>query len=276
MKCPTWSESTDDFQGRERVELLEHLRTCKACRARAATDDASLLFSALSPRRVDSSEIEAMKMAVHNLRRVQHLQSPVSRQTWRRFVGLAAVLMVGLLLAPERRVAVPPVSVPFSGALGIGSGTLALEANSTSTANSGGPVSGRIQIDYQLLSADWRIEEIADQIDDAKSIESLAGKRTEVLASGTLEVPSAGPVERHLEDKYRISFEMVSLAAPDRFALRGFDLTQRRGSGEEALVQADLLLGTRQPLLLKLHGPDSEGHSLILILQATSPAGDRS
>lgn len=216
-----------------------------------------------------------MQVAVHNLRRVQHLQGPISGQTWRRFAALAAVLIVVLILAPERPVAVPPASVPFSGALGIGPGTLALDGNPSSPADSGNPLSSSRQIDYQLMSADWRIQEIAEQIKDANPIESMAGKRAEVLASGTLEVPSAGLVEHELENKYRISFEMVSLAVSDRFALRGFELTQERGSGEAPLIQANLLLGTQQPLLVKLQGPDSEGQSLILILQARTPAGDR-
>lgn len=132
MSCASWSRlavgvaTIDDLPAAERAKILDHLRHCRTCRARALEIDRSLVFDSLSPKRVSAAEVEEIRAAVHTLRRAGELTRTRSMGTWAgRAAAIAALLCVALLLDPGQPEELA-TEVPFAGALGVGAGQLDL------------------------------------------------------------------------------------------------------------------------------------------------------
>ena len=269
MSCPESPSSLHENHGPEQADFLSHLRSCKSCRDRAAVEDPTLLFAALPPVDIESDEVETMREAVRGLRRVSHHLQPTSAvRVWRQWAALAAVVIAALILAPERQVAVPPATMPFSGALGIGPGALALDDGGYANGEAPAGLQQNARIEYRVIDADWRIEEITIDDRNALGLESARGRTAKILAEGAVKVPASGVVEEQIEGKFGLRFEMVPIAAGDRFALRGFELSQQVETGNKVLVAADLLLTTDESFLLKVQRTSAEERSLFVILQA--------
>lgn len=226
MSCSRWQSvlnagGFDGIESARRREFLEHLSGCSACRRRAAAEEPTILLTRLPAVEVSAEEVEEVRRTVRALCRVRELESTWVHLTQRGFAGaaMAALLLIALLLSPERPQTGVPERVPFADAVGMGTGLISLPA--------------------QAQTARFVIE-----------IELAAGRET--LFKEALQVAGGQRIERQLEGGYDLRFRLEDRVGGDTLVLRGFRVSKTGGAAQATLIERDLELGFEAPLWLEL------------------------
>jgi len=115
MTCPDWenlgprddADTATSENAAAWAAALEHFDGCEECRDRALAVEPTLLFRKLPPVEVDRSEIDAMKLAVRNLRRAEAIEKPQRRRRevhWLRAAALATLLVGSAFMLSDRAI----------------------------------------------------------------------------------------------------------------------------------------------------------------------------
>lgn len=257
MSCARWrdlllDESVDELAEAQRDEFLLHLQVCSSCRRAAAEADPTVVFSLLPEERIEEGEVEEIRRTVQAMRRVRALEASWSRRGLAAG-AFAAMVMLAIVLIPERPLRQSPEEVPFAGAVGVGSGLV-----SVPRVSSGGSV---VELQVELA----RSARVSD-LSTSPTLHRVS--RLEVIAStGEL-------VDRNLGNGYRIRFSLAREMPPSGPILKGFQLLQPDGQGEVALFSADLKPVPDSPLILSVTPAAEEEEQLWLLLtySADDPA----
>lgn len=226
MSCQQWQSALkagglDGVESARRREFLRHLSSCSHCRRWAAAEDPTILLSRLPTVEVSAEEVEEVRRTVRALRRVRDLESGWVHLTQRAFAGtaMAALLLVALLLSPERPQTGVPEPVPFASAVGMGTGLIDLPPQSDSA---------RFVIEIELVAG------------------------SETLLEQALHVREGQQIARRLEGGYELRFHLDDRIEGDSIMLRGFRLSKTVGAARATLIEKDLKLGFEGVLLLEL------------------------
>lgn len=221
----------------ERRRYLSHLRDCRECRQEAARKDPTIVFSLLPTEEVTDEEIREVRQTVQAMRRMRTLESVArSKHPSRLVVGaIAAMLLIAVLLIPQRRLPGESEEVPFAGAVGVGSGLVEMPAALSSTP------SGILQVE---LRRGAKIE--------PGPTRSVLNR----LWEAEIPIEGKGRVVRHLQGGYRLHFDLGDGVASDILELRDFELLRIGEQGSVALLAADLQPELNRPMIV---GLPSEG-----------------
>lgn len=226
MSCHQWRGqyglvSVDEMEQETRRDYLSHLSDCLECRRLAARKDPTIVFSLLPAAEVREEEIDQVRQNVRALRRTRKVEATATSKVPRRLVhgAIAATLLIAVTLIPQRRLSENSTSVPFAGAVGVGSGLVQIPRASSSTARGVLQLTLNRSADGELgigMSAPARVWEV--------------------------DIPAWGDrrVERQLADGYRLHFLLVDGPNGDVLELKDFELLQIGESGEMSLLEADL------------------------------------
>lgn len=117
MTCPDWSalehrRLEPDFEETAAWrEALAHVAVCPACRRIALAQDPALAFVGCRDLSVEPAEVEELRRATQELRRLRALEAAPARGAGRRAAMAAGLALAGLLLlpaSPRGPVAEPP------------------------------------------------------------------------------------------------------------------------------------------------------------------------
>jgi len=226
MSCLQWqsaltSAGLEGLEPTRRRRFLQHLAVCSSCRQWASAEDPTILLAQFPAVEVSGDEVEEVRRTVRALRRVRDLERTGSHLVQRAFAGaaMAALLLVALLLSPERPRARAPERVPFVGAVGVGSGL----------------------IDLQIPTSPSR-----------HGIEIELATERETLFRESLSVSAGQGIWRQLEGGYEIRFRLDDRVEGHRITLRGFRVSRTDNAGRVTLIEKDLGLRPESPLVLEL------------------------
>lgn len=249
MSCARWrdlllAESVDELAEVQRQEYLAHLQGCPSCRRAAAEADPTVVFSLLPEEKTDEGEIEEIRRTVQAMRRVRAMEASWPRRGL--LVGaFAAMVLMAIVLIPERSERQNPAEIPFAGAVGVGSGLVSVPRAPTE-----GP-------------------EVALQVELARSTRVPDLSTSPILHRVThLEIAaSAGEkVDRDLGNGYRIRFNLLRDMPLGSPVLKSFQLLHPGRQGEVPLFSADLQPLPNSPLILGVTPADEDEQQLWLLL----------
>jgi len=238
--CHQWRDRVElvpvDEMGQEtRRDYLSHLSSCSECRRVAARVDPTIIFSLLPAAEVGDEEIDQVRQTVEALRRTRAIEGTETSKVPRRLMlgAIAATLLIAVTLIPQRRSPERSASVPFAGAVGVGSGLVRIPQAPSSIAN------GILQ---------FRLHRGAG---GEPGIASSAPNRV-----WEVDIPTGSErrVEREIEGGYRLHFHAVDSAEGDILELKGFELLQTGEQGDVSLLAADLLAELNRPMLIDVPG----------------------
>ena len=227
----------------ERQRFLAHLHDCRECRHDATRRDPTIVFSLLPAEEMSDEEIDEVRQAVQVMRRMTTLESLTRGRAPRELVAgaLAAMLLVAVMVIPQRQLPDESEEVPFAGAVGVGSGLVQMPGAPASTAT------GILQIELRRKA----------EIEPAPNM-SLSDRVWEV----EIPVEGDGRVVRDLEGGYRLHFDLGSGVASDILELRDFEVLRTGEQGEVLLFAADLQPELNRPVIV---GLPSEGRGSDLL-----------
>jgi hypothetical protein len=225
------SISIDDMGPTQRQSYVAHLRDCDECRRRALAADPSLAFSLLPASEVTQDEIDGVLQGVRTLRRTQAIEAIADTRLSQGLValGLAATLLIAVLLVPEFRRSADSTAVPFSGALGVGSGLVQVPQTRSVIAN------GTLRAELHRAA------------DAGATRPATAAERLWVVE---IPVESGSRVERQPRGAYRLAFEMIAVTESGGLELRDLQLHKLEGNNEVLLIAADVQPVRGRPLIV--------------------------
>lgn len=236
MSCDRWREllpfeSVDDMGQARRRDFLSHLRACSSCRRMATETDPTLAFSLLQPERVEEGEVEEIRHTVQAMRRVRALEASWSQRARQGLAAgaFAALVLIGVLLVPQRPEPQSPAGVPFAGAVGVGAGLVEVPRAPTHDT----PV---------VLQAELARSARLAHLTDSPTLHRIA--RAEMT------VQPGDQVDRDLGHGYRVRFFLASAVPTAGAILEDFQLLQPAARGEVPLLEADLQPLPNSPLVV--------------------------
>ena len=236
MSCRQWRDrvplvSVDEMGRETRRQYLAHLRDCRECRRDAAREDPTIVFSLLPAAEVSDDEIAAVRQTVETLRRARALEGLAGSKVPRRLIlgAMAATLLIAVTLIPQPRSPERSASVPFAGAVGVGSGLVQIPEGPSLATN------GVLQVELH------RGAEVEPGFSS-----SVPDRLWEV------DIPTGGEmhVERELGGGYRLHFSLGDSLDGNILELRDFELLRAGEQGEVSLLAADLLSELNRPMIV--------------------------
>ena len=203
-----------------------------------------MVFSLLPEERIEKGEIEEIRRTVQAMRRVRAMEASWSRRGLA--VGaFAAMVLMAIVLIPERSERQNPAEVPFAGAVGVGSGLVSVPR----VATDGAVV--KLQVE---LARSTRVPDLSRSptLHRVSHLELAINPRTKV--------------DRDLGHGYRMRFSWtgeMSLGGP---ILRSFQLLHSDRQGEVSLFRADLQPLPNSPLILGVTPAEEDEEQLWLLL----------
>jgi hypothetical protein len=227
-RAQTASISIDDMGPKQRQRYVAHLRECDDCRRQALAEDPSLAFSLLPASEVTQDEIDRVLQGVRTLRRTQAIEAIADTHLSKGLVavGLAATLLVAVLLVPESRRSADSAAVPFSGAVGVGSGLFQVPELRSVVANG-------------TLRAELRR--------GAAARPAAASQR---LWAVEIPVESGSRIERQPQGAFRLAFEIGAVTENGGLELKDLQLHKLDGDREVLLIAADVRPVRGRPLIV--------------------------
>lgn len=249
MSCCLWRDlqlvaSVDELAEAQREEFLLHLQGCSSCRRAATEADPTVIFSLLPAERIDEREVEEIRRTVQAMRRVRALEASWSRRGLAAG-AFAAMVLLAIVLIPERPLQQSHEEVPFAGAVGVGSGLV----NVPRLPSDGSVVELQVE-----LARSARVPDLSD----SSTLQRIS--RLEVIAS-----PGEW-VDRDLGQGYRIRFSLAREARLGSPILQDFQLLHPDLQGEVSLFNADLKPVPDAPLILSLTPVAEEEEQLWLLV----------
>jgi len=250
--CARWQDllrpgRVDELDQDRRQQFLSHLQGCSSCRRAAAEADPTVVFSLLPAEKVEEREVEEIRRTVQAMRRVRALEVSWSQRARRGLVvgGFAALVLMAVMLTPQRPEQMSPPEVPFAGAVGVGSGLVSVPQ----------ALSGITAVDLRVELA--RSARMAD-LSSSPAMHRLS--HLEVTANaGEL-------VDRDLGHGYRLRFSLPGEVPVGGPVLKSFQLLRSGTQGEISLFNADLQSLPNSPLILGLTPVDEDEGQLWLHL----------
>ncbi len=225
------SISIDDMGPTQRQSYVAHLRDCDECRRQALAADPSLAFSLLPASEVTQDEIDEVLRGVRTLRRAQTIEAIADSRLSKGLLalGLAATLLIAVFLVPEFRRSTDSSAVPFSGAVGVGSGLVQWPAARSVMAK------GTLRAELRRVAAS-----------------GVTQPSTEAERLWAVEIPvrSGSRVERQPQGSYRLAFEMGAVTESGGLELRDLQLHKLDGDNDFLLIAADVQPVRGRPLIV--------------------------
>lgn len=252
MSCHQWRDqiglvSVDEMEPKTRRDYLSHLSDCLECRRLATRNDPTIVFSLLPAAEVREEEVDQVRQNVRALRRTRAVERTAASKVPRRLVlgAIAATLLIAVTLIPQRRLSENSRSVPFAGAVGVGSGLVQIPQASSSTA------SGVLQLKLNRGA------------EGEPGVGMLAPYRV-----WEVDIPARGErrVERQLAGGYRLHFLLVDSPHGDVLELKDFELLQIGGAGEVSLLAADLRAEPNRQVMVDVPGKGKGSETMWLEL----------
>lgn len=253
MSCATWRDllmlsGVDELDPDKRLEFLSHLQGCTACRRAAAEADPTIVFSLLPQEAPENDEVEEIRRTVQTMRRVRAMESSWSPRVRQGLAmgAFAALVLAAVVGMPRQQEQTTFSGVPFAGALGVGSGLVAVP---------------------QATAGTWGVE-LELELARSSQIASLSNPpELHAVSHLNLSARAGEQVDRALGSGYRVRFNLPEEESMvDSPVLRGFQVLRTGEDREVPLLEADLHPQPNSPLVLGLSAADKAEEQLWLLV----------